>query len=218
MLWSEFLAEVRADLQDTGATPRWSDGVLYTFSKDAIRDYSTWFPRRIDRLEIVEVSDVYPLPSDFIDDITVESPIGTFLETRRERPGNKYLSRTKPFFYFIQGGNLYFDGAPSEGVFLTYHAVHAIPPSDIDELSDGDFEFTIPDMDIELPRLYIQAKVHAQMRAKTARLDRFQQGSGRRDDNPILPETNSLLNEYHFKIAQRLSGGAVRLYRYGSTR
>jgi hypothetical protein len=214
MTWAEFLAEVRESLQDTAATPRWTDEMLYTFAKDAIRDYSVWFPRRIDHYEITAVGSLYPLPSDFVDDITVESPLGTFLEYRQERPGNKYATlTTEPTHYYLQGGNLYFNGTPT-AVYLTYNAVHDIPTSADDET----FEFTIPDRDIELPRLYIEAKVHTQMRAKTARLDRFAQGSGRRDDNPLLPETNSLMDEYHRKIAMRLAGGAVRLYRFGSVR
>ena len=52
MTWSELLADIRADLQDTGTTPRWSDKTLYVYAKDAMRDYSIWFPQRDDALEI----------------------------------------------------------------------------------------------------------------------------------------------------------------------
>ena len=71
---------------------------------------------------------------------------------------------------------------------------------------------------IELIRLFVKAKIHEQMRAKTARQDRFDQGSGRRDDNPITPETVNLFKEYRQRIFDRMPGGAVKLYRVGKVR
>ncbi len=48
--WAQLLADIRIDLKDTGTTPRWSDAALYLYAKDAIRDYSSYFPLRVTRL------------------------------------------------------------------------------------------------------------------------------------------------------------------------
>ena len=71
----------------------------------------------------------------------------------------------------------------------------------------------IPDPDLELIRLYVKAKVYEQMRSRTAALDRFKLGSGSRDDNPIAPEVADLMKVYHSKIAERIPGGNIELYR-----
>ena len=40
----------------TVTTPRWSDAAIYLYAKDAIRDYSSYFPMRVTRVELVEDS------------------------------------------------------------------------------------------------------------------------------------------------------------------
>ena len=213
--WGRLLADIRADLQDTSDRPRWSDDTLYVFTKDAVRDYSTWFPRRVDRLEMTLEDGRYPLPLDYIEDIQVECPLDTFLERRLDRPGVKY--RRSSLYYFIQGGSLYLAGAPlgdggtgSSGVYLTYLASHPVPGS----VTDPEFIFTVPDSDIELMRLYVKAKVNGQMRQRQAALDRFKP-VGERTDNPLEPEVDNLWGEYYAKIAQRIPGGVISLYRAG---
>jgi hypothetical protein len=176
------------------------------YIKDAIRDYSMWFPRRIDRFELVEANGHYALPSDFVREIDVESPEDTYWIKKVERPGVRF---TTGKFYFIDGGNLYLGEDTDDEVELSYLAVHDVPTSE----TDLTFELSIPDRDIELIRIYVRAQVHIQMRSKQARLDRFEAGSGRRDDNPLLPETTNLMDEYYKKIAERVTGGPVVLYR-----
>jgi hypothetical protein len=214
--WADFLAEVRLDVQDTGATPRWTDEMLWIYTKDAIRDYSQWFPKRVDRLLIAPVNGVYSLPADYVDDVYVECPEDRILERRQEIPGRRYGSITRPLYYHIQGGNLYLNGSPLDGdnLYLTYDAVHPVPASE----TDTTFVLTVPDADIELIRLYVRAQVHAQMRSKQARLDRFEPGSGRRDDNPLTPEMTNLMADYNSKIALRIKGRAIKLYRVGYAR
>ena len=213
--WSSLLADIRADLQDTSDKPRWANDTLYVYAKDALRDYSTWFPRRLDRLELVLIEDKYPLPADFIEDIQVECPLNTFLERRLDRPGVKY--RKHRLYYFIQGGSLYLSGAPlgeggtnSSGLYLTYLASHPVPASS----ADLTFVLTVPDADMELVRLYVKAKIFGLMRSKTATLDRYKP-VGDRQDNPLAPETDDLWSEYYAKIAQRIPGGVISLYRAG---
>ncbi len=208
--WGTLLADIRADLQDTNtANPRWPDDTLYVFAKDAIRDYSVWFPRRLDRVVLTPVDGIYPLPLDLIEDIQVECPLDTLLERRLDRPGVKY--RKNSLFYTIQGGNLYLKGSPlGDTLYLTYLASHPVPASKDDTV----FVVTIPDADIELVRLYVKAKVIEQMRQRQAGLDRFKP-VGDRQDNPLTPEATHLWGEYYGKIAQRIPGGVISLYRAG---
>jgi hypothetical protein len=219
--WPTFLAALRNDLEDNGNNPRWSDEYLYALTCDAIRDYSTWFPKRIDRDEIVLDEGVYPLPDDYVEAINVECPQDTFLKKRDPTPGKSYSSG-KLTQYYISGGNLYLSGDPQDGdsVLLTYYATHPVPTSAEDlgedqQHNDLNFVFTIPDRDIELVRLYVRAQVYTQMRSKQSRLDRFDPGSGRRDDNPLLPETKDLMLEYRQKIADRISMKVINLYYTG---
>jgi hypothetical protein len=214
--WATFLKDLREDLQDTGGSPRWSNYLLYVYSVDAIRDYSIWFPYEIQGVTLAKSGTGYALPADFIDDISVECPADTFLERRRERPGIKYLEMGSPYHYNIRGSTLYVNGPPSDtdAVILTYFAYHPIPTSE----KNKTFNFTIPDVDLELLRLYAKAQVHGQMRGKTARLDRFEPGSGRRDDNPLKPESDVLMNDYYSKISYRLGGKAIKLHRPGRVR
>jgi hypothetical protein len=215
--WADLLADIRADLQDTGTVKKWDDKLLFLYAKDAIRDYSTWFPKRIDRSVLSHIGETYPLTLDFVEDIHVESPRDHFLEKRQDRPGVRYPATGKrPFYYYIQGGNLYLNGTPLDGdeVLLTYLATHPVPASE----TDAAFVVTVPDADVELIRLYVKAKVYSQMRSRQASLDRFKQGTGARDDNPLLPEVDDLMNDYYTAISQRVRGGVITLYRAGRTR
>lgn len=221
MNWAQMKEFIREDLQDTGATPRWPDTQLYTFWLDAVRDYSLWFPLVSDRVQPTGTgTGPYALPSDFVSTIFVESPDGRFLEERTPRPGVRYPSQSgRPFYWYLQGGGLWVDVAPlgDDELLLTYAAVHATP----DSVNDDASVITIPDMDLELPRLYVQAKVYGQMRAKQSSLDRFKtkvSSGNTREDNPLGPEVSSLMNEYYTKIAERLPGGVVRLHRPGRIR
>lgn len=212
-VWSELLAEIRTELQDNGTTPKWSDGTIYVFAKDALRDYSTWFPRRIDRYEIAaDGNGAYALPTDFVDVVSVEAPEGSYLEKQAVRSGTRKITKTATLSYSIQGGSLYLN-YPQDSIFLTYLALHPIPTSE----SDDTFVITVPDADMELIRLYVKAKCHEQMRAKQSSLDRFKV-SGRRDDNPVEEEVLTMMAEYRLKVAERTRSQAVILHRMGRMR
>jgi len=214
--WADFLSDLRSDLQDTSTSPRWSDKTLWVFTKDAIRDYSTWFPKRVDHDAMTLVNGVYPLPLDFLSDIYVEAPADTYLEKRQEIPGTKLRNSLIPGayypinFYYIAGGNLYL-AFPCNEVYLTYQAARGVPASE----TDNDFVLEIPDADLELIRLYVKGSVYEQMRSRQASLDRFKLGTGPRDDNPLMPETTNLIEMYHTKIAERFPGGNITLFRSG---
>lgn len=208
--WADLLGDIRVDLQDTSENPKYSDKVLYLFAKDAIRDYSTWFPRRNDHVELAAVNGAYPLPIDFIEDIHVECPADTFLEKRFAQPGTTLRRTNVPTHYFVHGGSLYLSAPTDKAVYLTYLGTHPVPTSE----QDLEFQLTVPDADLELIRLYVKAKTLSQMRSRQAALDRFKP-VGKRDDNPLMPETDDLMAMYHRAVAQRIRGGVILLHRIG---
>jgi hypothetical protein len=214
--WGELLAEIREDIEDTAASPRYSDLLLYTYLKDATKDYSNWYPLRVDNETLSGTeSGPYTLPATLVSVLFVECPANRFLEQRIPSPGARYPKTTgRPFFFYIDGGNLYLDGSPLSGedVQMTYQSIHGIPT---DETATG-FELTVPEKDEELIRLYVKAKVYERVRTKAARLDRFRDDE--RGDNPVAPEVRNLMREYRNKIAERYEGGSVMLHRQGRTR
>jgi len=223
MNWGEMKSNLRTDLKDTGASPRWSDNDLYVFWQDAVRDYSLWFPYLPNRTQLSEKGTgvgPYTLPSDLVDVIFVEVPENRFLEERVPRPGVRYPSQSgRPFYWYLIGGSLMLDVAPYDAsdILLTYTAMHALPA----DVNDDSKDLTIPDVDLELPRLYVQAKAYGQMRSKQSSLDRFKtrvSSGNTRQDNPLEIEVRSIMDEYYAKIAERIPGGAVRLTRPGRMR
>lgn len=212
MTWQELLADIRADLQDTSETnPRWSDETLYRYTRAAVRDYSVWFPMRLDKQALVLTDGAYPLPADFIEDIHIECPEGSFLEKRQERPGVQYGAGSSVLYYYISGGKVYLNASTANDVLLTYHACHGLPTSE----TNLEFVFDIPIVDTELIVLYVMGKAYEQMRSRQSALDRFSLGGGDRTDNPVRVEVADFMAAYHEKIAERISGGVINLYRPG---
>lgn len=211
--WEDLRDEIREDIEDTKDQPRYSNELLLTYVKDAIKDYSNWFPMRIDAAALSgSGSGPYTIPDDMVNILFVECPANRFLERRIARPGTRYPKTTgRPFFFYKSGGNLYLDGSPLTGeeVLLTYEALHDIPEADDDTL-------TIPVKDEELIRLYVKAKVYERIRTKAARLDRYKEGD--RQDNPITPEVRNLMLDYDTKMAARYEGGTIMLHRQGRTK
>lgn len=208
--WTTLLNDIRLDLQDTSDNPKYSDKVLYLYTKDAIRDYSTWFPKRNDHVAMTLVNGAYPLPVDFIEDIHVECPGDTYLEKRYAQNGVSFKKTSVPSSYYVHGGNLYLSAPTTLPVYLSYLGAHPVPMSEL----DGTFQITVPEADLELLRLYVKAKTLGQLRGRQAALDRFKV-TGARDDNPLIPETGDLMGQYHAAIAQRVRGGVILLHLIG---
>jgi len=204
--WASFLNGVRLYLNDTRDTPKYSDKLIYLYTCDALRDYSNWFPL-ITRTEIDCVGGVYAVPSDLMDIRAVEIPAATYLKTRMARPGFKFRTLSHPSLYWKIGSFIYLNSDTTDSIFLTYGACHTLPTSE----TDTTFEFTVPEGDMELLNLYARAKCLGQTRSRQANLDRFKR-RGERDDNPLINETQTLMDEYYSKIAERSKGGVVYLY------
>ena len=214
--WGDLRTEIREDIEDASDTPRYSNTLLYTYLKDGIRDYSTWFPLRQDAVVLVGTeTGPYTVPADKVDILFVEVPANRFLEHRKAAPGIRYPKTTgRPFFFYLDGGKLYLDGSPMAGedVLLTYEAIHGLPTA----FDDDAFVLTVPERDEELIRLYVKAKIFERIRTKAARLDRYRDND--RDDNPVTPEVANLKKLYWEMLAQRYEGGTIMLHRQGRTR
>ena len=214
MNWGDFLAEFRVEIDDTAATPKYSDKLLFSYLREAVSDYSQFLPLTREDEEMTQDPDnskKFWLPTDFIDDISVACPAGRYLEPRRGRLGTKVAVSSRPLFYHTDGNAyLYLDADPAEdAVLLSYKALHPIPTSE----SDAAFVFTIPDANLELIKLYMAAKVNTKMRNSQARLDRFKIGQGARTDNPMSEEVEDFFHEYRRKLAERLPSQPIILYR-----
>ncbi|MGW8177861.1 MAG: phage adaptor protein [bacterium] len=213
--YGALLGDIRVDLKDTGTTQKFSDQNLFIWFKDAIKDYSGWFPMKVDRLTVVLDSNYgVDLPTDFLQDYNVECPPNTFLEKRLPAGGIKFTTPSSPTLYYISGGRLYLDAAPPDTVYLTYGALHTIPTSYLSTTT----VLSIPPRDEELIRLYVLAKANEQTSTKQTSIDRFKLGSGRRDDNPLNVEVDTLMDEYLAKVSERTAGGAIKLFRPGRIR
>lgn len=210
--WGDFLGSLRSELADTASKPKWSDAQLFSYFKSALYDYSHYFPRRVDRATLAMSDDTAALPTDFVADIAVESPQDRYLEKRSNVPGKWFRDvGSHPTYYYTSGGNLYLNGSPTDEVLLTYMALHLIPANE----ADTAYVLSIPDVDLELLSLHVKWSVYTDMRSKQSRLDRFDPGSGRRDDNPLSPETDALMDAYQRKISERIGGGTIKLFRRG---
>jgi hypothetical protein len=215
--WTSFLAELRVELSDpvpqTGS-PRYSDDLLFIYTRDGIRDYSQYFPVSVHQQLLVPVENTpraYALPQDVMGIEDVQCPLDTHLQLRTERPGSRVAVSKRLLFYYLIGSNLYlnYDAEEGDGVYLSYYTLHSVPASK----TDTTFNFTVPNSDMELIKLYAMAKTQIKIRNDQSRLDRFKITSGPRDDNPMLTETIDFMERYHEGITRRIRGGRIQLYR-----
>lgn len=213
MNWGEFLTELRGELNDTSATPKFSNDQLYVFLRDGTVSLSEWLPRDVGRLALTaEVTDTkkFALPSDFIEEYLVESPLDNALSFRFVRPGVRRSTSARPLFYWTNAGFLFLDADPgANAVLISYYGVHGIPAN----AADTTFVLTIPLRDIELLKLYILGRAYQRERSRQSMLDRFKLGSGDRQDNPVSPEVNEYLQQFNEKLYERIGGKAVFLSR-----
>jgi hypothetical protein len=214
MKWGDLLSELRTEIEDTGEKPKYPDKLLFKYLREAVSDYSQFIPLAYEDAALVQDTvnpKKFQLPADFIDEISVSCPLGRYLEPRRGRLGTNVAVSIHPLFYYTDSNRyLYLDADPGQdAVLLSYKALHPIPTSE----SDVDFEFTIPDANMELIQLYMEGKLNTKIRNSQARLDRFKIGQGARTDNPISEEVEDFFDNYRRKLAERVPTTPIILYR-----
>lgn len=208
----------RDKLDDNSAGKyRWGDETLHEAINEAIRDYSQHFPRKR-RAAIARVAGQteYNLPADFkqvgylTDTAGVRySPLnpGDYeerlaLDRGGEEGGIPYRELGERFsdgqgaFYAVWGGSLYLAPAPQEDLALYYLAWHPQATADSSAL-------TIPEEDEDLIVLYAWAVCLSRDSGKDALLSRWDEGSGRRDDNPVVFLSTRFFHAYREKVAER---------------
>jgi len=213
--YGDLISNFRLEIKDLGPTFKWSDDLMFLFAKDAFRDYSKYFPLRVEREELTQdISDAtrYNLPTALKEILFVESPRDTFLEPRETKQGVKYNTTRRPLSYYTDQGNLVISREPTESVYLTYTAIHGLPA----DSSDTSFVLTIDDDDEEMIRSYLIWKANRQLAGRQARLDRFKVGTGKRNDNPMYPELDALFLDYLRQVNLKLGGKSHNLHRPGS--
>lgn len=208
--WGALQSRIREELDDPAEPFTWSEDLLFYWLQDALADYSLHNPLE----KVTDLTDKtgasYTLPVDLLAIKWVENPQGTFLSKRESRPNVRFRARgPKPRRYWMSNNKLMLELETADTVQLTYNGLHSAP-TDVDNTT---FELTVPLRDFELLSLYVRAKAYGRMRGKQSNLDRFTLGSGDRDDNPVQPEVDDLMNEYRTKIAERYSGGVITLFR-----
>jgi hypothetical protein len=213
MNWDALLSEIRSDLEDTSATPKFTDQDLYVYLREAVADYSQFLPLRKSDVALVQDEDnpkKFVLPTDFLAELSVACPADHFLEPRRGRLGVNVVPGNRPFFYRVDDTSLVLDADPGENeVILAYEAQHPVPAGK----DDKTFELTIPQVNIELIKLYMKGRANTKLRSAQAKLDRFKIGQGQRTDNPMVEEVEDYFGVYRHKLAERIPVRSVTLYR-----
>ena len=215
MNWGDLRTEIRVEIEDMGTTPKYPNALLYTFLRDALADYSQYLPLTKDNVELTADTGnamKFALPADFVREISVRCPETRYLEPQRGRLGTRVVRSTgKPLFYRVDGTTwLFLDVDPgANAVVLEYYARHPLPADEDDDA----FELTVPDNDMELLKLYVEAKINTKIRNAQARLDRFKLGSSDRTDNPLTYEVIDFFANYREKLQARIPNLPVMLYR-----
>jgi hypothetical protein len=135
----ELRARVRAELNDAGGTPLWSDALLNQWLDEAIREYGEYFPREADaELTGVAGQAEYALPSDADRVLRVEHPDGAFRVAARLVGGDVLTVEAIDWSctsgtFDAWAGQLVLQPAPDvsgESIRVRYLATYATPTSD----------------------------------------------------------------------------------------
>jgi hypothetical protein len=218
--------QIRIELNDTNsANYRWSDAELNIYLAEAIRDYSTHFPKREEITYHCQQSvRMYNLPPNFLEPYsaayTDPHQIIAYLKQKAWKAGDSNLTTTGYYWpywklgiytvmpgkrryyvghYSCHDGVIELDfnprGDPNEYLSLAYAAYWTVPKFD-------PVPIDLPEMDHELIVLYAKAKALTRIESDDANLSRWTEGK-KRDDNPLLPVSTRFWNAYQTKIEQR---------------
>jgi hypothetical protein len=139
-------ARTRAELNDMGGTPLWSDALLNQWLDEAIREYGEHLPREASAsLTSVAEQAEYALPSDVDRVLRVEHPEGVFRVAARSAGGDvlavEGIELSVPGTvgtFDAWAGQLVLQPAPDasgEAIRVRYLATYATPTSDGDALT-----------------------------------------------------------------------------------
>jgi hypothetical protein len=192
MTRDELIARVRGSLRDSNAASyNWTESELLAYLEAALADLSVWFPREEETVLALEPGrQVYPLPAGALAVLRVETAEGVVLPPRGAKPKRAWQWSG----YEVRPGAIYVR-APGSSVVVHYTATHPLPTSGSDTLS-------VAERDYELVELYMVARALSRDSAADARLSRWKE-SGKRDDNPVKPEWQRLMERYERMVAQR---------------
>jgi hypothetical protein len=135
----ELRARARAELNDAGGTPLWSDAALNQWLDEAIREYGEHLPREASAsLTSVAGQAEYALPGDVDRVLRVEHPQGLFRSAARPAGGDVLAVETidltcAPGTFDAWGGQLVLQPAPDasgQAIRVRYLATYATPTSD----------------------------------------------------------------------------------------
>jgi hypothetical protein len=216
---SDLRALLRRDkLKDTViATYKFPDSSINEAINDAIRDYSNYFARQL-RLVITHIDNEhsYTLPSDFKEVVTLTDTTAYKYNKLNNQDWEQraYYDTTYPTYYTeipyyttastqdkyysVWGGVLHITPTASTDLILYYNAYHPLLDDDMTLL-------TISRDDEDLIILYAWATCLTRDSGQDSLLQRWDEGSGRRDDNPVLLQSTRLFNTYKQKVQDRLA-------------
>jgi len=227
---TDLRARVRRDLRDlgTGVAPnlkfKWTDDEIDGYLRDAIGDYGEHFPKPGSlTIECVAGHKTYRLPAEVrgLDSVEYVAEAGNalYLTHRPFRGGestgsggahpywklgisSEVYRRTRRHTgsYDFRDGAIELDFSPALGASLRveYRGRYLSPPN-------GFVRLDVPVDDHELLVLYACGKATVRVEGQDANLSRWDETTGRRDDNPLTPLTNRYFNAYNQKIKERQS-------------
>lgn len=215
MNWGQLLADLRLDMKDTGETPRLDDATAYLYLKFALADYSQWNPATKTVTLDFDNTGMATLPDDFISPIEVRDSVSQALIRPRRGVSNPPAALVFPaqeIFWWIEGTKLRVTswGDSPDTASLLYKGRH-LPPANASATTTA---LTIPESDERAILLFIRGSYANTMRTKTSQLDRYKrktEAGNTRQDNPIRPEEDNLMDEYMDLMNTRYGGGSVRL-------
>jgi hypothetical protein len=215
--WTDILSDLRVDMGDNPTNPKLGADQAFLYGKMAIQDYSWWNPRVLSAGLDLDSQGAAALPTGFMSLIEVRDDLYDEVVlplTTMSNPPGYTLARSQKRWW-IEGNTLKFNtwSDDPDTVTILYRGCHALPLSASDETT----VMTFPDADEEAILLYIRAKYAGSKRSKTSSADRYKrkvEAGNTRQDNPLAPEEQNLMDEYLAFMSLRYgSVGSIRLVR-----
>lgn len=220
---SSMRTKLRIMLNDNRATgtPKFADTELNMYIQQSIDNYSALFPKtKLISVALTNGVHTYGLPSD------IQRATEVYY---LDATGNKFYLKDKPYksgetvledvsglyklgvervpsstryyngHYSIYNGYITIDFSPESSTYLHVHydGKYQLP------VVDG-VRIDIPIEDEELTLLYAAGLATVRVLGQDANLQRWDQSSGRRDDNPLTQPYNSYMKQYQERIKDRM--------------